>query len=41
LQPRTPAAQPYQDLIDRLLYRLAGLSEAAAAALEKRLEKML
>jgi hypothetical protein len=36
-----PAAQPYQDLIDRLLYRLAGLTDAEADALERRLETML
>jgi hypothetical protein len=36
-----PEAQPYQDLIDRLLYRLAGLTEAEAQGLEKRLEAML
>ena len=35
------AAQPYQDLIDRLLYRMAGLSEAEAAGLEDRLTRML
>ena len=36
-----PAAQPYQDLIDRLLYTLAGLSEAEWSGLEERLPKML
>jgi type I restriction-modification system DNA methylase subunit len=36
-----PAAQPYQDLIDRLLYRMAGLSDAEAAQLERRLAVML
>jgi hypothetical protein len=35
------AAQPYQDLIDRLLYALAGLTEAEAAGLEKRLARMM
>ena len=34
-------AQPYQDLIDRILYRLAGLMDAEAQGLEKRLEAML
>jgi hypothetical protein len=36
-----PEAQPYQDLIDRILYRMAGLTEAEAQGLEKRLEGML
>lgn len=36
-----PAAQPYQDLIDRLLYGLAGLTAAEATGLEKRLATML
>jgi hypothetical protein len=35
------AAQPYQDLIDRLLYRMAGLSVPEAAGLEERLQHML
>jgi hypothetical protein len=34
-------AQPYQDLHDRILYRLTGLSGAETQALEKRLEAML
>jgi hypothetical protein len=34
-------AQPYQDLIDRLLYAMAGLSEEEAQGLEDRLAKML
>jgi hypothetical protein len=34
-------AQPYQDLIDRLLYRMAGLTDSEAQGLEKRLEGML
>jgi len=34
-------AQPYQDLIDRLLYAMAGLSEEEARGLEERLAKML
>jgi hypothetical protein len=36
-----PEAQPYQDLIDRILYRLAGLTDAEAQGLEKRLAGML
>jgi hypothetical protein len=31
-----PEAQPYQDLIDRMLCRMAGLTEAEAQGLEKR-----
>ena len=34
-------AQPYQDLIDRLLYAIAGLSEEEATGLEERLAAML
>ena len=34
-------AQPYQDLIDRLLYAMAGLSENEARGLEERLARML
>ena len=34
-------AQPYQDLIDQLLYAMAGLSEEEARGLEERLAKML
>lgn len=34
-------AQPYQDLIDRLFYAMAGLTDAEAAALESRLASML
>ena len=34
-------AQPLQDLIDRILFRLAGLSDNEAAALETRLLAML
>jgi hypothetical protein len=34
-------AQLYQFIIDRLLYRMAGLSDAEAAGLEGRLAKML
>jgi hypothetical protein len=36
-----PEAQPYHDRIDRILYRLAGLTDAAAKGLEKRLVGML
>lgn len=36
-----PAAQPYQDLIDRLLYAMAGLSEVESSKLEERLAAML
>jgi hypothetical protein len=36
-----PDAQPYQDLIDRLLYAMAGLSEEEAGGLEERLARML
>jgi hypothetical protein len=36
-----PAAQPYQDFIDRLLYRMAGLTDVEAAGLEERLAQML
>jgi len=36
-----PEGQPYQDLIDRILYRIAGLTDAEAQGLEKRLEAML
>ena len=35
------AAQPHQDLIDRLLYAMAGLSDAEAKGLEERLAEML
>jgi hypothetical protein len=34
-------AQPYQDLIDRLLYAMAGLSDEEARGLEERLARML
>ncbi len=34
-------AQPYQDLIDRLLYAMAGLTDAEAQGLEERLANML
>jgi type I restriction-modification system DNA methylase subunit len=34
-------AQPYQDLIDRLLYAMAGLSDEEAHGLEERLARML
>ena len=36
-----PAAQPLQDLIDRLLYAMAGLTPEESARLEARLAKML
>lgn len=36
-----PAAQPFQDFIDRVLFRLAGLTDAEAAGLVHRLGKML
>ena len=36
-----PEAQPYQDLIDRLFYEMAGLTATEAAALEERLARML
>jgi hypothetical protein len=36
-----PDAQPYQDLIDHILYRLAGLTDAEARGLEERLATML
>jgi hypothetical protein len=36
-----PAAQPLQDLLDRIIYRMAGLTDNEAAGLEVRLETML
>jgi len=36
-----PKAQPYQDLIDKLFYKLAGLTEIESAAIEERLLHML
>lgn len=36
-----PEAQPLQDLIDRILYALAGLTEEEARGLEERLSRML
>jgi hypothetical protein len=36
-----PAAKPYQDLIDRIFYAMAGLSESEADGLEERLAQML
>jgi hypothetical protein len=36
-----PSAQPYQDLIDQLLYRMAGLNDAEIVGLEERYAKML
>jgi len=37
----SPQAQPYQDLIDRLFYAMAGLTADEAQGLEDRLSKML
>ncbi|MCH8316443.1 MAG: hypothetical protein IIA64_10755 [Planctomycetes bacterium] len=34
-------AQPYQDLIDRLFYAMAGLTDEEARGLEDRLSRML
>jgi len=36
-----PAAQPFQDFIDRLLYAMAGLTADEARGLEERLDSML
>jgi len=36
-----PAAQPFQDLIDRIIYAMAGLSDVEARGLEDRLARML
>ena len=36
-----PEAQPYQDLIDRLFYAMAGLTDQEARGLEDRLARML
>lgn len=36
-----PAAQPYQDLIDRLIYAMASLTSSESTALEERLGQML
>jgi hypothetical protein len=36
-----PDSRPYQDLIDGILYRMAGLTDAEAEGLEDRLSKML
>jgi len=36
-----PNAQPYQDFIDRLFYRMAGLTDDETAGLEERLARML
>jgi hypothetical protein len=36
-----PAAQPYQDLIDRLFFKMAGFNDAEGLGLEARLAKML
>ncbi|HRQ73790.1 MAG TPA: hypothetical protein PLU35_12250 [Phycisphaerales bacterium] len=37
----SPEAQPHQNLIDRILFTTAGLTDAEAAALTDRLERML
>ena len=37
----SPIAQPLQDLLDRIIYRMAGLTDSEASALEDRLERML
>jgi hypothetical protein len=36
-----PQAQPYQDLLDKMLFRLAGLTDAEVEGLEERLAGML
>lgn len=36
-----PEAQPLQDLIDLLVYKMAGLTEDEARGLEQRLQQML
>jgi hypothetical protein len=36
-----PEAQPHQDLIDRILYRMAGLTDPETRGLEQRLAAML
>jgi hypothetical protein len=38
---KTQCGQPYQDLIDKLLFAMAGLTEAESAGLEERLARML
>lgn len=37
----SPDAQPYQDAIDRILFRMAGLSEQEIVGIEDRLSRML
>jgi hypothetical protein len=37
----SPAAQPLQDLIDRILYTMAGLNDEDAHHLEESLSRML
>ncbi|MCW5777147.1 MAG: hypothetical protein KIS87_11980 [Phycisphaeraceae bacterium] len=37
----SPEAQPHQNLIDRILFTTAGLTDTEAAALVSRLETML
>jgi len=36
-----PKAQPLQDLLDHMIYRMAGFTDADVAGLEERLERML
>ena len=36
-----PEAQPLQDLLDRMIYRMAGLTDTEARGLEERLSRML
>lgn len=36
-----PKAQPLRELLDRIIFRMAGLTDAESAALEQRLAKML
>lgn len=36
----SPAAQPYQDFLDAVFFRLAGLTDAEAQGLRTRYERM-
>lgn len=36
-----PKGQKYQDLIDKLFYRIAGMTDAEASGMESRLAKMI
>lgn len=36
-----PKAQPLQHLLDRIIFRMAGLSDAASVALEQRISIVL